>query len=237
MLKSIATASKAAIAALFVSAAPAAAEIELSFYLGAQSVQKSNLSGTIPNPAGAGAPVAVNRRMDWEANPFDMPVYWGARGTYWLESNWGFGLEYTHAKAYASNADKAALGLAKFELSDGHNLLTLNAMRRFPGLFGTDKVTPYAGGGIGFAFPHVDVQSATGGLARTFGYEVTGPAVRGIIGLNYRFTERWSLFSEYQITYSENDITVDPFAPGQAAGKVSTDITTHALNVGVSYSF
>jgi lipid A oxidase len=55
----------------------------------------------------------VNRRMDWEANPFDMPVYWGARGTYWLESNWGFGLEYTHAKAYASNADKAALGLVQ----------------------------------------------------------------------------------------------------------------------------
>lgn len=230
-VKSTTTATTSAtLAALFFMAAPAAAEIELSFYLGTQSVDKSTMSGTLPGGA------AVNRKMDWEGNPFDMPLYWGARGMYWKENNWGFGLEFTHAKAYASNADLAALGLSRFELSDGHNILTLNAMRRYPGAFGIEKLTPYYGAGVGIAVPHVDVQGGAG-TNRTYGYEYTGPAVRGILGVKYDVTERWAIFSEYQITYSENDITVDPFVAGQVPGKLKTDLTTHALNVGISYSF
>ena len=63
-----------------------------------------------------------------------------------------------------------------------------------------------------------------------------GVAVRGIAGIKYNFTDRWAPFGEYQMTYSENDITIDG-DPGQPDGKLRTDLLTHAVNVGISYSF
>ena len=78
-----------------------------------------------------------------------------------------------------------------------------------------------------------------GSAGRTFGYENTGMAVRGIAGLKYNINDRWAIFSEYQFTWSDNDITIDPDPTviGQLPGRVSTDLLTHAINVGVSYSF
>ncbi len=223
---------KGALIALALSAAPAAAEFELSFYLGYQEAESSTVSGSLPG----GAP--VNRSFNWDGNSFDSPIYYGGRGIWWTGSNFGFGIEGTHTKAYASVADMAALGLTRFELSDGHNIFTLNAMKRWPGAFMSGGLTPYIGGGIGIAVPHVDIQQI-GVANRTYGYEHTGPAVRGIAGMKYNINERWAVFGEYQFTWSDNDITVDPniAVPGQLPGKLNTEILTHAVNIGVSYSF
>ena len=117
---------KSALAALVLMASPAAAEVELSFYLGWQATADSTGSGTLPGGA------AFSRRFDWDARPFDSPIYYGGRAIYWTQSNWGFGVEGTHTKAYASPLDLAALGLSRLELSDGHNIITANAMKRFP---------------------------------------------------------------------------------------------------------
>ncbi|MEO0752301.1 MAG: outer membrane beta-barrel protein [Pseudomonadota bacterium] len=221
---------KAAIAALFVTAAPAAAELELSFYLGWQETDDSTVSGTLPGG------VPVNRGINWSGDSFDSPIYYGGRAIWWTQTDWGFGLEGTHTKAYASAADIIALGLTRFELSDGHNIFTVNAMKRWPGAFATGRLTPYLGGGVGIAVPHVDIQIA-GAIPRTYGFEQTGLALRGIAGLKYNLTESWALFGEYQFTWSDNDLTVDPIALGQIPGSLSTEILTHAINVGVSYSF
>lgn len=219
-----------AILAASVIAAPAAAEFELSFYVGTQSVDSSTGSGYLPG----GAP--INRSIDWKGKPFSSPFYYGGRAMWWLDNDIGFGLEGTHTKAYASQADMAAIGVSRLELSDGHNILTANVMKRWPGAFEkSPKVTPYVGAGLGVAIPHVDVQVLGSGI-RTFGYENTGPAARAIAGLKYDLTENWALFSEYQATWSDNEITIDP-APGQLPGKLNTDLITHAVNVGVSYSF
>lgn len=222
-----------ALAALPALASPAAAELELSFYLGAQSVQESSASGTLPG----GAP--VSRTIDWEGNPFDAPIYYGGRAIWWLDNDFGFGVEGTHTKAYMSAGDLAALGLSRFELSDGHNIFTANVMKRWPGAFaGHERFTPYMGGGVGVAIPHVDAQ-VIGATNRTYDYEYTGLALRGIAGMKYAITEDWAVFGEYQVTWSDNSITVDPdpAVPGQTAGKLSTDLTTHAVNFGISYSF
>ncbi|MEO3417207.1 outer membrane beta-barrel protein [Roseovarius sp. CAU 1744] len=224
---------KSAFAALFLTAAPAAAEMELSLYLGVQSVDESTVSGVLPG----GTP--VNRSFDWEGRPLDSPYYYGGRAIWWTDSNIGFGIEGTHAKAYASTADLVAIGASSFELSDGHNIITANVMKRWPGAFKNyQKFTPYIGGGLGVAIPHVDV-TLNGSAGRTFGYENTGMAVRGIAGLKYNINDRWAIFSEYQFTWSDNDITIDPDPTviGQLPGRVSTDLLTHAINVGVSYSF
>ena len=223
----------AALLALPAFASPALAELELSFYMGVQSVQDSSVSGTLPG----GAP--VNRDVSWQGNPFDAPLYYGGRAIWWLDNDLGFGLEGTHTKAYMDAADRTALGLARFELSDGHNIITANVMKRWPGAFIKQPgFTPYVGGGVGIAMPHVDA-AVTGASNRTYDYEYTGLALRGIAGLKYDLTEDWALFGEYQFTWSDNSITVDadPAVAGQADGKLSTDITTHAVNFGISYSF
>lgn len=221
---------KAAVAALIVTAAPAAAELELSFYTGWQETNSSTISGTLPGGA------AVSRNVSWRGDSFDNPYYYGGRAIWWTQSNWGFGVKGTHAKAYAPAADRAALGLGRLELSDGHNIFTINAMKRFPGVIGTSgRWTPYVGAGIGFAMPHVDAQPL-GSPVRTYDFEITGPALRGLAGMKYNITDNWALFGEYQFTWSDNDLTIDPVA-GQAAGKLSTEIVTHAINIGISYSF
>lgn len=211
-------------------ATPAAAELELSLYVGIQSVDNSTLSGTLPG----GAP--FSRSVDWAGKPLENPFYYGGRAIWWMDNNIGFGLEGTHAKAYASSADMAAIGVSRFELSDGHNILTANVMKRWPGAFAkTPRFTPYVGGGIGVAIPHVDALPI-GSPVRTFGYETTGLALRGLAGLKYDLNEDWALFGEYQVTWSDNDITIDP-VPGQLAGKANVELVTHAVNFGISYNF
>lgn len=219
-------------AMIFGLASPALAEIELSFYMGAQGVTESTGSGVLPG----GAP--VSRKFDWKGKSFDAPIYYGARAMWWMPSDIGFGIEGTHTKAYASGADKAAIGVSRFELSDGHNIFTANVMKRWPGAFASGRLTPYVGGGLGIAVPHVDAQ-VLGAANRTYDYEYTGPALRGIAGVKYSFNEDWAVFGEYQFTWSDNDITIDadPTVPGQLDGKISTELLTHALNVGISYSF
>jgi lipid A oxidase len=211
-------------------ATPAAAEMELSLYVGIQSVDNSTLSGTLPGA------VPFSRSVDWAGKPLENPFYYGGRAIWWMDNNIGFGLEGTHAKAYASSADMAAIGVSRFELSDGHNIITANVMKRWPGAFAkTPRFTPYLGAGVGVAIPHVDVLPI-GSPVRTFGYETTGLALRGIAGLKYDLNENWALFSEYQMTWSDNDITIDP-APGQLAGKANVELVTHAVNFGISYNF
>ncbi len=229
MLKSI----KAALIALVILTPPAmAAEFELSLYLGTQSVRGSNASGALPDGT------AFDADIDWEGNPFDAPIYYGGRAMWWQENGIGFGIEGTHTKAIAPDAQAAAIGLDRFELSDGHNIFTANIMKRWPGAFNNGRFTPYVGGGIGIAVPHVDA-IVSGSTNRTFGFEVTGPAVRGIAGIKYDFNDRWAIFTEYQFTWSDNDITIeaDPAVLGQPDGELDTELLTHAVNVGISYSF
>ncbi len=224
---------KSAVAALLLMAAPAAAELELSLYLGAQSVQESTGSGTLPGGA------AASRKFDWEGRPFDAPLYYGGRAIWWTDSNLGFGVEGTDAKAYASAADLAAIGASRFELSNGHNIFTANIMKRWPGAFANHaRWTPYAGAGIGIAVPHVDVQ-IIGATNRTYDFETTGPALRGLAGMKFELSDRWALFTEYQVTWSDNDITIDadPAVAGQTDGRINTQIVTHAVNFGLSFNF
>ncbi|MFX0545338.1 outer membrane protein [Roseovarius sp. S1116L3] len=220
--------SAAAIAAIAL-ASPAAAELELSFYLGTQTASDSDASGYRPD----GTP--FDRNVSWDGKSFDAPIYYGGRAMWWTPGNLGFGIEGTHTKAYAGSADKAAMGFERLEFTDGHNIITANVMKRFPGVFGGSKFTPYGGAGIGVALPHVDIL-ATGATNRTYDYEMTGLALRGIAGMKYELTEDWALFGEYQITWSDNDVTIDGDF-GQPDGKLRTELVTHAVNIGISYSF
>lgn len=209
---------KAAFAAVIL-ASPAAAEMEVSFYLGSQSSPHS----TIESPFG-------NQTVKWEGKSFEAPVYYGLRAIYWRESGWGYGVELTHAKAYASDADRASLGVDSLEFTDGHNILTANIHRRWEDQWWNGRLTPFVTAGIGVAVPHVDVQP-TGGDAHTFGYQLTGPAARLGAGISLDLSDRIATYAEYQITYSDNKADLD------SGGTLETSLITNALNFGLTYKF
>jgi lipid A oxidase len=144
---------------------------------------------------------------------------------WWRPSNIGYGIELTHAKAYAPAAEMPP-GFTRLEFTDGHNIVTANVMKRWPNRW--RNMTPYAGAGIGLAIPHVDI---TEGANRTYGYQVTGPAAKLIAGVKYDLNQRWAVFTEYQFSYTKNDVDL------AGGGNMKMPIITNALNVGVAVKF
>ena len=208
--------------AALVLASTASAENELSFYTGIQESPHSRVRGNDPGGVGAFSFLST-----WEGRSFEMPPYYGFRYTRWTSDTLGFGVDFTHNKVYADSATLASSGFTRLEFTDGLNILTANVWRRWPGALG-DKLTPYAGVGLGVAIPHVDVESAGG---KTFEYQVTGPAAMWAAGVKYNFNDRWGVFGEYKGTYSQNEATLSN------GGTLSSDILTNAVNIGVSFSF
>lgn len=206
---------------LIVSAAPAAAEFEISFYTGVQTSPHSNVSGSDPDGIGD-----FDFTAGWEGRSGEMPPYYGVRGTWWQSDKWGYALEFNHAKVYADDETLDDEGFDRLEFTDGLNIITLNVLRRWQDV--ERKWTPYIGAGVGVALPHVDVKTSG---SKTFEYQLTGPAVQWIAGVSYPIADSWSVFGEYKGTYSQNEADLD------GGGDLETNIVTNALNVGVSFNF
>ncbi|QHQ35975.1 outer membrane protein [Algicella marina] len=208
-------------AILMLAAMPAtAAEYEINLYTGLQESPHSEVSGTDET----GTPFDFT--AGWNGNSFEAPPYYGARVTRWQDNNWGFGLEFTHAKVYADDETLADSGFSVLEFTDGINIVTVNASRRFEL---SERWSAHAGLGLGVSVPHVEV--TTPGGAETYEYQLTGPAVRWFAGASYSLTERWSVYGEYGGTYSVNNADLE------GGGSLDTNILTNAVNVGVGFSF
>ena len=197
----------------------ASAEVELSFYGGAQSAPASDVvirDAVIGNG---------DFRIAWEGRSASAPVYYGIRVTRWQSDSFGYGLDFTHNKVYPRDGELPA-GYEVLEFTDGLNTLTVSAYRRWAQMLG--DVSPYIGGGVGIAIPHVEVTAAG---SRTFGYQATGPAATWVAGATYPIGDRFSVFGEYKGTFSANTGDLD------TGGTVKTDVFTNAVNLGVSFNF
>jgi len=211
-------------ACLALLSAPATAQnFQLSFYGGLQTLPHSVVTGN--DPAGVGA---FNFTAGWEGNSFRAPVYYGLRGTWWQTEEFGLSLDFAHSKAYADDDTLTSTGFPTLEFTDGINVLTVNALRRFPNE--DRRWTPYIGGGIGIAVPYVEVQS-TGGAPETLEYQFGGIAAQFQGGIEYEINESWSVFGEYMMNYVDLDVDL------QGGGTLSTDLITNAFNVGAGFSF
>jgi lipid A oxidase len=216
------TLSTAALLVFCLTAFPAAADPVLSIYGGYQGAPHSTVSVSDGTKFTAG----------WEGQSFQMPPYWGVRGTYWLDDfgydNIGVSIDYSHSKVYA---DKDTLtnktpGWTHFEFTDGLNLVTANLLYRFKS---ADRAwTPYFGAGIGANVPHVEVFRPSG---KTWNYQLGGVTGQLLAGVDYRFTEHVSAFSEYKLNYSHVNVDID------SGDTLKTNILTHAIDVGLSYHF
>ncbi|WP_322893135.1 MULTISPECIES: outer membrane protein [unclassified Yoonia] len=206
----------------FFFAAPtlASAQVELSFYGGAQSAPASDVA-IRDDSVIADDDFSIN----WEGRSASAPIYYGIRATRWQSPTFGYGLDFAHNKVYPKDGELPD-GYDVLEFTDGLNTLTVNAYRRWPNALG--DVSPYVGGGLGVAIPHVEV---TNGASETFGYQLTGPAATWIAGASYPISDQWSVFGEYKGTFSSNSGKLD------TGGTVESDIFTNAVNLGVSFNF
>ena len=197
-----------------------AQSIEVSIYGGFQSSPHSRITGK-HNTSGA----QYSELVGWEGKSFDAPIYYGIRTTFWHGDKLSYGAEFTHTKAYAPNKALLSAGFDRLEFTDGHNIITLNINRRWElGEFNTYSLV-----GLGIAIPHVDALPS-GGL-HTFEYQYSGPAVRGAVGLSRKLNDKFSIFTEYQFTASDNKVSL------RNGGSLNTKLLTNAINAGVSYNF
>jgi lipid A oxidase len=162
--------------------------------------------------------------VSWNTKPFEMPPYYGARVTHWLDRSpeWGLAFDFTHAKMYSELNDQVyvtgrrsgspvngseRLGdtFSTLEFTDGNNLFTLNAMHRWHP-FRNDRFSRfrdtslYAGAGV--AMPHVEVVAAS---TRTIEFQFAGPVAQGMLGVSIPINKRFVFLTEYRLTYADID--------------------------------
>ncbi len=173
--------------------------------------------------------------VEWDGDSFGPAPYWGVRLTYWPSSlpNWGFMIDYTHAKLIAEeNSGRAQNGnnigdtFNRLEFTDGLNLITANVLYKYNKW---EQFTPYAGVGVGLSIPHVEVQQNGG--PSTFEYQVTGVAAQALAGIKFHIDDNFSVFGEYKLSYA--DIEADLVNNGS----FETDVWTNHFILGLSYSF
>jgi lipid A oxidase len=219
---------------------PAAAEFQIGVYGGVSESFDSDV--TLVQPGGTNLTLSD---VPWDGKSFSDPPYWGIRGIWWFDAHpaWGLMVDYNHAKIYSelgssvkvsgtrdgnpmSGTDKVGNTFDILEFTDGLNEIFFGGMYRWQ----RPRWTPYVGFGVGFAFPHVEVRR-TGGTVKTYEYQVTGVAVEGLVGLEYRLTPRFSLFGDYKLSFSSNDADLN------GGGTLETDVWTNQFIFGVSYRF
>lgn len=187
--------------------------------------------------------------VSWSSESLESPPYYGLRLSYWFgrAAHWGVALDFTHAKMYAKleesvgvsgrrgaapvdGRERVADTFNALSFSHGHNLLMVDGMYRwFPKGERSDaflgRMQLYAGLGLGIAIPHVETD--VGGVV-TDEYQLSGPALEGLSGLNFDMTRHIALFAEYQLNYAR--------LSGNLAGGGSLEVVawTHQLALGLS---
>jgi len=189
--------------------------------------------------------------VSFEGRDFETPPYYGIRGLWFPSeaSHWGFGAEFFHMKMYAqtdqfvsvtgrrgggkvNDNEQVSDTIQSFSLSHGLNYALGDIVYRWmPGQRGEDflgHLTPYAGVGLGLTIPHVEAE-----INNRFheGYQVHGPGVQALAGVDVVLTRHWGLMFEYKFTYSNLD-SLD--IPG---GSLEVTPLTHHLVTGVTFSF
>jgi hypothetical protein len=223
---------------LWRQAGDAGPDLQAGAYGGTAYTMRSDLRLTQPG----GTDLAFGD-IAWLGEPFRAPPYYGLRAIYWLPAG-RFGVmgDFTHIKARALRDNvvdqsgtrdgiavpgKEALSATfrRLEFTHGYNLFTVNLLRR--GERRRLGLIPYAGAGLGLAYPHVEVQRAGAPDAtRTYEYQIAGPAMQVLGGVEWRFGRRLSVFIEYKLSCAAigGDLV--------GGGDIATTLCTHQLLAG-----
>jgi lipid A oxidase len=227
-------------------ASGARAEVQLSIFTGVALTQDRDI-----DLHQAGGTDLTFHDVSFEGRDFETPPYYGFRALWFPTdaSHWGFGGEFFHMKMYAETDDTVRVTgrrdgvplndteridqtIQSFSLSHGLNYALGDVVYRWmPGRRGEDflgHLTPYAGIGLGLAIPHVESE-VNGSFHEE--YQVHGPGVQGLAGVNVALTRHWGLMFEYKFTYANLD-SLD--IPG---GSIEVTPLNHHLVTGLTFSF
>ena len=202
-------------------AAPASAEIVLSFYTGINDSPSSTVNFDFLDGAGP-----QSTRANWDGESNKMPPYFGWRVTWWMDNhpNWGLAFDNAHTKV-AAKPMPAQFSLLEF--TDGINMVTFNVHYRF---LNKSRFTPYVGAGLGFTTPHVEVANVPL-TTRTSEYQFGGPAAQVLVGVEAEINDRWAVFAELKSGWA--DIEADL----SGGGWLNTEVISNQIALGVSYKF
>ena len=224
----------------------AEAEVELSIFTGVALSQDNDL-----HLQQNGATDLDFDDVSYEGRDFDDPPYYGARLLWFpsAASHWGFGAEFFHMKMYAetdstvhvtgrrngvgvNDNERIDDTIQSFSLSHGLNYALGDIVYRWqPGQRGENflgHLEPYVGVGLGAAIPHVE--STVGGKFHEE-YQLHGPGVEALAGMNIALTHHIGLMFEYKFTYANLD-SLD--IPG---GSIEVTPLTHHVVTGLTFSF
>ena len=148
--------------------------------------------------------------------PFENPLYYGARIQRWLEGG-RFGIDARLHALEGLRADGAGEKFEgtldgkpvppkakvddyfdKLEWSHGHNMLTLNGLIRLPV---ARHHLALCGVGAGVSLPHSEIHLKTD-PHRTYEYQYAGPTAQALFGLELRL-RTGSIFIEYKFTIAD----------------------------------
>ena len=189
--------------------------------------------------------------VEWQSKAGEPPPYYSIRYTHFFDQapGWGFNVDVLHAKMISvldqdvavqgnlagtpvSGVDALGNTFTRLEFSDGLNIVSLNAMRRWRPFAETGEgslaaSSAYVSAGAGLAIPHAEIETE---LAATYGYQYSGPAAQIAAGFNYPVNDRFSLFTEYRFTWTNVEAQLDN------GWRLETDAMSHHLNVGIAFS-
>ncbi len=232
---------------LGLSAGTAQAEFVVSVYLGDAITGDTDVDLLEP-----GVTNLTFENVPFNAESFESPIYYGYRMAYWPDSlpRFGVAIDFTHAKAIAdrsavvtvtgtragvpvSGTEPVSGTFSDLEFSHGHNILTANALYRWFPAGQRDKtllgrIQPYIGAGAGVAIPHVEVTTATSTVDE---YQLGGPAVQALGGVNFDLFRYLSTFAEYKFSFAAIEADLG------AGAELETNLFTHHFVIGLSARF
>lgn len=195
-----------------------------SVYLGANTTRAADVT-----VKGDGYDATIPR-VEFEARPFESPQYYGLRLGRFLggDRRVGVEVEFIHLKVIG-NPGQLGPQVQQYRMTHGLNFLVANLVSRRPLGRSASGESPFSlvtRLGAGVTVPHAET-TILGVLKEQ--YEYAGPGAHAALGLNTRLTGRWSLVTEYKLTYAKPRITTAHNGTGQ------TTTLTHHLAVGLAF--
>ena len=227
-----------AILACLVVAAPASAEWFGDLYLGGAFTAKHDVETNFPTTGEQVTTLDVT---------FDKALAGGLRGGYWFPFalgplNLGAGLDISH---FRPNIGRQTRTFCRhFCVSDQFDDLDLavwvigfDAMLRYPLIkspeFPNGRLQPYVTLGPAIFVAHAE-DSRNFEPSNQSDTDAS-PGVKVGAGVAWQFTKNIAVFGEYRFTHFSPEFTFRDDVLGNA--KLSTDVNTHYLLVGVSFRF
>ena len=125
--------------------------------------------------------------------------------------------------------DRVGNTFETMEFTDGLNELFFGGQYRWI----LARWTPYVGLGVGPAFPHVEVRRAPRRrpIRTPSTISSTASTVEGLVGVEYHFGPRFSVFGDYKLSFATNDADL------VGGGSLETDVWTNHVTFGVVLPF